>query len=44
MKYKKGDLVIEDHYPNNKSNYLKEGFEEVKDKPKRKPTTKKKAE
>lgn len=40
MKYKKGNLVIEDNYPNNRSNYIKEGFEEVIEKSKSKPKTK----
>ncbi len=40
MKYKKGNLVIEDHFPNNRSNYIKEGFEEVKE-VKKKPKTEK---
>ena len=44
MKYKKGNLVIEDHYENNRSVYIKEGFVEVKDEQKAKPKTKKKAE
>ncbi len=43
MKYKKGDLVIEDHYENNRSNYIKEGFKEVIVISKAKPKIEKKA-
>jgi len=34
MKYKKGKIVIEDNHENNRSIYIREGFVEVKQKPK----------